>query len=73
MYYAETYGQSIEEDVYEGGFLRYEKDSEPYCDLFRFETKKERDTFVEESNAKTITAKEAKIKHREQFLYWNNL
>ena len=60
-YYATATGNLVTEDIYEGGILRYEANSEPYCDLFKFSSKKERDEFVGESNNhKSITVKEIK-------------
>jgi len=71
MYYAEATGFSITEDIYEGEMLLYEKDTEPYCDLFRFDTKKQRDIFVEESASHSkISAQDARRYHKDQFNYW---
>ncbi len=73
-FYAIANGQSITEDIYEGGFLRYEKNSEPYSDLHRFNSKKERDNFVEDSDSHSaITLSEIKKdKHySEQYKYFN--
>lgn len=68
MFYAESHGQGITEDIYEGGFLRYEADSMPYCDLLRFSTKKERDLFVSESSdSNSISAVDARKKHIDQY------
>jgi len=71
-YYARSCGQMITEDIYEGGFLRYEKDSEPYCDLHRFDTERERDSYVDntDSNTTAIRASEALKYHSEQMNHW---
>jgi hypothetical protein len=71
-WYAESHGQSITKDIYEGDFLRYAKDSEPYCDLYRFYRKSERDAFVVESpeTCNSIGAKQAMLDHKDQFSYW---
>ena len=72
-FYAESKGFSVTEDIYEGGFLRYEKDSQPYCDLFRFSTEDERDTFIENGEQKNkISAEDALEHHKDQFNYWEN-
>ncbi len=73
-WYAQSHGQNITEDIYEGGFLRYEKNSEPYCDLYRFYCKAERDAFIAESpeTCNSIGAKQAMVDHNEQFSYWAN-
>lgn len=72
-FYAESKGFMVTEDIYEGGFLRYEKDSQPYCDLFRFDTEEERSLFINNSeNATSISAIEAMKNHEDQFHYWNN-
>jgi hypothetical protein len=73
-WYAESRGQSTTKDIYEGGFLRYEKNSKPYCDLWRFYRKAERDAFVAESpdTCNAIRARKAMQDHREQFAYWAN-
>ncbi len=73
-WYAESRGQSITKDIYEGGFLRYAKDSEPYCDLSRFYRKAERDAFVAESpdTCNSIRAKQAMREHKAQFRYWSD-
>ena len=40
-------------------------------DLFRFDTKAGRDSFVEEHDySESITRKEAEQKYKEQFAYW---
>lgn len=71
-YYAESTGQSVVEDIYEGGFLRHAKNSEPYCDLRRFNSKKERDDFVDELDSHySILARDAKRSHPEQFQFWS--
>ena len=71
-YYAEARGSVTTEDIHEGGILRYEKDSMMYCDLWRFSSKAERDSFVNESDDHTeISSKEARKQHKEQFNYWN--
>lgn len=41
-------------------------------DLFRFETEKERDDFVDESKASSISTEEASQNHPNQFNYWEN-
>jgi len=72
MFYAESYGQNITEDIYAGGILMLEANSQPYCDLFRFYTKHERNEFVNDGDGcYEISAADAKKKHKEQFLYWN--
>ena len=49
----------------------YQDDQDLVNDLFRFDTKAERDAFVEERDyADAITRKEAEQKHKEQFAYW---
>jgi hypothetical protein len=69
-YYAESHGFGITEDVYEGGFLRYPKNSEPFTDLWRFNSKVERDDFVDDSNShNAITAADARREHKERFAY----
>jgi hypothetical protein len=71
MYYAESHGFSVTQDTYEGGFLRYPKNSEPYAHLWRFKSKSERDNFViEHDNHNTITARLAKLNHKDQFIFW---
>lgn len=43
-------------------------------DLYRFETQKKRDQFVDDNElAQTISAKDAKEQHKEQFQYWESL
>jgi len=49
-YYATAAGHLITEDFFDGGYLRYTANSEPYLDLFRFNSRKERDEFVNDSN-----------------------
>jgi|SaaInlV_165m_DNA_2_1040747.scaffolds.fasta_scaffold10805_5 hypothetical protein len=69
-YYAESHGFVITEDIYEGGSLRYPKNSEPYTDLWRFNSKADRDAFVDEDNShNAITAADARREHRERFAY----
>lgn len=49
------------------------QDNTGCIDLWRFESKKERDTFVSnKENANTILAEDAKDEHTEQFRYWTN-
>ena len=72
-YYAEARGSVTTEAIREGGILRYEKDSLMYCDLWRFPSKAERDSFVNESGDHTeISSKEAREQHKEQFNYWKH-
>lgn len=72
-FYAQSFGQSVTEDIYEGGCLRYKKDSQPYCDLHRFDTEEERDSFVDDSeDTNSISTEEAMTGHKEQFNYWMN-
>jgi hypothetical protein len=48
-------------------------DTSGACDLHKFDSKKERDSFVEDhSDCKQISAKDAKKEHSEQFRYLNN-
>lgn len=72
-FYAECIGQHVTENIYEGGFLRYEKDSQPYCDLWRFDNEEERDSFVNEEEHRTSISTEDAVKtHKDQFNYWKN-
>jgi hypothetical protein len=70
-FYAESRGFGITEDVYDGVFLRYPKNSEPYKDLWRFNLKAKRDAFVNEADShNAISAVDAKREHKERFAYW---
>ena len=60
-YYATETGYAVEDDIYEGGILRYEANSQPYYDLFKFSSNQQRDEFVNGSNNRqSITVKEIK-------------
>lgn len=49
----------------------YQDDQDLVNDLFRFDTKAGRDSFVEERDySESITRKEAEQKYKEQFAYW---
>lgn len=64
MYYA-TFN-SREEDIYNGWEVVTGS-----LDLHRFNSKKERDDFVDESDfAEEISSAEARENHKEQFSYW---
>jgi hypothetical protein len=60
-FYATSKGFLTDVDIFEGGFLRYGAYENPYLDLFRFSSLKERKSFIDSSeDHKPVTVKEIK-------------